>query len=318
MPYSYAEAFAPATVANVGPGFDVFGFALDGEGAGDTVEIRLTEKKGVRIREITGDGGKLPRDPSKNVASAVAMKMLRDFRPGFGVEVSLHKGLPLGSGLGSSSASAVAAAVAMNGIFGGFIAPQSMLDYARFGEKVACGAAHADNVAPALYGGFTLLRPIDKGDVEVVRLQTPKGWYVAVVHPHMELPTKKARAALPKQVSLSRMTANAGNAAAVVAALAKENIKLCGRALMGDTVVVPARKKFIRGFDDVMMAALKAGAAGASISGAGPSLFALTDSRSHAKVVAEKMARAWKRRGIGTDVFVSPMGGRGARIIERR
>jgi homoserine kinase len=321
MVIRYTKAFAPATVANVGPGFDVFGFAL--EKAGDTVEAWRTERKGVRIREITGDNGELPRDPARNVASAVAARILRDVGARFGVEIALHKGLPLGSGLGSSSASAVAAALAMNGLLNGMIAPPTLLDAARYGEFVACGAAHADNVAPALYGGFIVVfqrNPLpfgeeEAGSFDVIRLAPPAGWCVAVIHPHFELPTKKARASLPKTVTLDRMTANVGNASALIAAISSGDIRLAGRALMGDAVVVPARKRLIKGFDAVAAAAVKAGAAGVSISGAGPSLFALTSSKGHAKVVAEKMSLAWRRLGVVTDVLTSRFGAPGARIL---
>jgi homoserine kinase len=308
-------------VANVGPGFDVFGFALDG--AGDTVEAWRVVRSGVRLREVTGDGGKLPRDPRRNVATAVASKMLREAGAAFGVEMTLHKGLPLGSGLGSSAASAVAAAVALNALLGDRFSKEELLDFARCGEKVACGSAHADNAAPALYGGFTLVLSTELPKrglfpaVDIIRLVLPKNWYIAVVHPHFELPTKKARAILPDRVPLSKMTSNVGNAAALVAALAKNDIALFGRALMGDRVIEPVRAKLIPGYKDVKKAAMQAGAFGAAVSGAGPSMFALTADRAGAKVVAERMAAAWRKVGIAADPFVSPIGTRGARVLSK-
>lgn len=314
MPVVYAKAFAPATVANVGPGFDAFGFAV--AGAGDTVEARCTEKRGLRLMQITGDGGALPRDAKKNVVTAVTAKMTRDLGLLFGIELSLHKGLPLGSGLGSSSASSVAAAVAVNELIGNAYSDEELLDFARYGEKVACGAAHADNVAPSLFGGFCVVRSLDP--LDVIRLTVPSAWRAVVVHPHIDLPTKKARAVLPKSVSLKDMITNAANAAAVVAAIHNKDIWLFGRAVMAESVVVPARRKLIPGFTDVGIAAMHAGASGVSISGAGPSMFALTADVRHAKVVAAKMVRAWKQHGIDADVVVSPIGATGARILTRR
>ncbi len=298
------SASAPATVANVGPGFDVFGFALDGPC--DTVEIRRVSRRGVRLLEIVG-ADDLPLSSSKNVASAVAAKMLRAANTKFGIEMILKKGLPLGSGLGSSSASAVAAAVATNRLLGERFSDPELLDFARYGEKVACGAAHADNVAAALFGGFIIVR----GE-EVIRLAVSKQWRVVVAHPHFVLPTKKARAVLPSRVPLSATTTNVAHAAALIAAIYKKDLALFGRAVMGDAVVTPARKRLIPGFDSVHCAALDAGAVGVSISGAGPSVFALTDTDNHAKLVARKIIAAWRRHGIASDVFVSRIGATGA------
>ncbi len=305
------KAFAPATVANVGPGFDAFGFALSG--AGDTVEARRVEKRGVRLVGISGDGGALPRDAKKNVVAAVAAKMVRGLGLPFGIDLALEKGLPLGSGLGSSSASAVATVVAVNALIGRPYSEADLLDFARFGEKVACGSAHADNVAPCLLGGFCVVRADDP--LEIVRLEAPRTWRAVVVHPHVVLPTKRARAALPKSVAISAMTVNAANAAAVVAALQKKDLGLFGRAVMAEAVVVPARRRLIPGFGEAARAAIHAGAAGVSISGAGPSLFALTDGDRHATLVAAKMIAAWKRLGIGAEAFTSRIGARGARIV---
>ena len=302
----FAAASAPATVANVGPGFDVFGFAL--EGPCDHVQVRRVSTPGVRL--VGAVDPTLPRVVTKNVATAVALRMLRAVNARFGVEVTLTKGLPLGSGLGSSSASAVAATVAMHRLLGERFTDDELLDFARFGEKVACGAAHADNVAPALFGGFTLVR--GGSPVEIIRIDVPKNWRVVVVHPHLELPTKKARAALPLSVALRTMTANVANAASLIAALYKKDLALFGRALMGDAIVTPVRKRLIPGCDVAMRAAIQAGAAGVSISGAGPSIFALTDSDAHAKLVARRIAAAWCRSGTETDIFVSRIGARGA------
>lgn len=305
------KAFAPATVANVGPGFDAFGFAL--ERPGDHVEARRSGRPGVRLVSVTGDGGALPRDAKRNVVAAVAGRMVRGLGLPFGIDLALEKGLPLGSGLGSSSASAVAAALAVNALVGRPYPDAELLDFARYGERIACGAAHADNVAPCLLGGFCIVRSYDP--LEVVRLDAPRTWRAVVVHPHATLPTKRARAALPKSATLSAMTSNAANAAAVVAALQKKDLGLFGRAVMAEAVVVPARRRLIPGFGEAARAAIHAGAAGVSISGAGPSLFALTEGDRRAKVVAAKMVAAWKRLGIGAEAFTSRIGAPGARIV---
>lgn len=309
---TYVKAWAPATVANVGPGFDIFGFAL--ERPGDTVEVWKSPQPGVRIVEITGDGGALSAVSDKNVASAVAIKMLRDAKAKFGLDLWLTKGLPLGSGLGSSSASAAAAAVAVARLLGDRCSEAELLDYARFGEEIACGSAHADNVAAALFGGFTIVRHDDIP--EIVRLKPPSDWFVAVVHPHAVLETRRARRAVPRTVAMSDHVANSSNAAAAIAAIAMKNLELFGRAVMADRVVETARAPLIPGYGQVVRAALRERAAGVAISGAGPSLFALTSGERRAKVIGASMAAAWKRAGIAADVVTSKMGAPGAKILK--
>lgn len=305
------KAFAPATVANVGPGFDVFGFAL--ETVGDVVEANRTARGGVRLLEISGDGGRLPLGGQDNVVTVAAKAVLRAAKANFGVELKLQKGLPLGSGLGSSSASSVAAAVAVNALLRRPFSRETLIEFARLGEKAACGTAHADNVAPCLLGGFTIVRSYEP--LEVVRLDVPSGWWVAVVHPHLELPTREARAVLPKLVPRAALVENVGNATAMVAALMKKDLSLFGRALSNDQVVEPARAPLIHGHTTVRRAALRAGAVGAAISGAGPSMFALASSRSAAEKIVAAMKRAWAREGVGADIIVSRMGAAGAKLI---
>ncbi|MBI4458272.1 homoserine kinase [Candidatus Uhrbacteria bacterium] len=302
------SAFAPASVANVGPGFDVFGFAL--EGAGDTVTARRSDQPGVRLLKIEGDGGRLPVG-ADNIVCVVAAAMLRAANPGFGIELFLFKGLPLGSGLGSSSASAVAAAAAVNGLLVGAFDNKQLLEFAREGERAACGAAHADNVAASLYGGFTM---VAGEPPEVSVLKVPASWHAAVVHPHLELPTKKARAVISPAVSLANHTATLAAAARLVAGIAGGDLAMVGRSVMGDRVATPARAGLIPHYEQVVAAALQKGAAGASISGAGPSIFALTEGLEGAKVIADAMASVWRARGIECDIIVSRMGAPGARL----
>ena len=311
MSRTSAKAYAPATVANVGPGFDVFGFALDKPG--DVVEAWRHGKRGVQLVEVTGDEGKLPREASKNVASAVAAQMLRGAGAKFGVAVRLEKGLPLGSGLGSSSASAVAAAVAVNALLDRPYAEDELLEFARYGEKVACGTAHVDNVAPALFGGFTVV--VRQDPPEVVKLQCPKAWRAVVAHPRFELSTRKARAVLPREVPLAKVTANVAAAAAAVAAVMGGDLSALGRAVTREAIVTRARSGLIPGFKEVGAAAMAAGAAGYSISGAGPSIFALTEGDRRATLVGAKMIAAWGRLGIAADLHVSRVGAQGARLL---
>ncbi len=214
--------------------------------------------------------------------------------------------------MGSYGASSAAAAVAMNALLDERYAPEQLVQFAAVGEDVACGAAHLDNVAPAVLGGFVLVR--HSHDVQAVAVPTPD-WWVAVCHPKMELPTRKARAVLPKQVSLRDMTRNVSNASALMVGLMSEDLELFGHALMSDVVVERVRAPLILNYDLVRKAALETGAAGVSISGAGPSVFAVVDSEQSAHQIGEAMSAVWKALDIGIDVYVSQLGGRGAYIV---
>src|SRR5215469_3080710 len=225
-PYREVCAFAPATVANVSCGFDIFGFAVDAPG--DEVVARVLETPGVTISVITGDGGRLPHEASANTAGAAALALLGGIGEARGVELEVHKRMPLGSGLGSSAASAVAAVVAVNTLFGSPLTHAELLPFALTGEQVACGPSdvHADNVAPALLGGFTLIRgtrPLD-----VVSLRTPAGLSCALVHPDLEVRTAQARGMLPERVALADAVAQWGNAAGLVAGLLLGDFALIG------------------------------------------------------------------------------------------
>jgi len=304
------RAFAPATVANVGPGYDCLGFALGG--LGDAVEVRVVEDPPKRQRvtiEVRGDDGALPTKPEKNCASAVALAMLDDAEVDFGLEMLLGKGLPLGSGLGSSGASSAAAAVAVNALLDNRYEPEELVRFAALGEEVACGTAHLDNVAPAVLGGFVLVR--HSRTIQAITVDTPD-WWVAVCHPHVEVPTSKARAAVPKQVSTHDMTRNVSNAAALMVALMSDDLELFGRSMMSDVVVERVRAPFIPNYDLVRQAALEAGAAGVSISGAGPSVFAVAGDQKAARTAGDAMASVWLSLDIDADVFVSKLGDRGA------
>jgi homoserine kinase len=307
--HALVSVFAPATVANVASGFDVLGFALDAPG--DAVTLRRVPGKDVRVVSITGDGGRLPRD-GRNTAAVAAAGFLASIGSPFGVEITLEKRMPLSSGLGSSAASAVAAVFAANELAGRPLEPRDLLPFTIEAERAACGSAHADNVAPALLGGFVLIRsyrPLD-----IVRLPVPAGLSCAVAHPHTELRTEDARRVLKKEISLSNATRQWGNLAALVAALYTGDLALLGRSLQ-DVVAEPARSFLIPGFDAVKEAALAAGALGCSISGSGPSVFALCASPEDARRAGTAMQAAFQGAGLGSDLFLSAVNTRGPVIV---
>ncbi len=311
--------FAPATVANVGSAFDVLGFAV--AAPGDTVTARRSEKPGVTISEIVGDNGVLSRDPHKNTAGVSVLALIKHLEgqglsslATTGIDISLEKGLPIGSGLGSSSASTVAAVVAANEILGAPLSREELLPFAMEGERVACGAAHADNVAPALLGGFVLIRSYDP--LDVVHLPTPSNAWVTVLSPHLELKTQDARKVLKRSVSLESAISQWGNVAALVAGIYQNDVRLMGRALE-DKIVEPERAQLIPGYAAAKKAALEAGAAGCSISGSGPSLFALTESEAAANTVGLAMRSAFAALEIQSNVYVSQINSTGTSVIHR-
>lgn len=314
--------FAPASVANVGPGFDVLGFAL--HRPGDTVEAEISDAPGVDLVEITGDGGLLPQDGATNAAGAAAADVLRRARDRAmrhppsslipaGVRLWLHKGIPLQSGMGSSGASAAAAAGAVNELLGRRFTPAQLVRSAMAGEMAACGSAHADNVAPSLMGGFVLVRSY--APLDLIRLPVPDGLFVSVVHPHCAVSTREARTVLAGQTfGLPAIVANAGNVAAMVAALYQSNLPLLGRCVE-DRIVEPLRAEMIPGFAAVKRAALNAGALGCSISGSGPTVFAFADREDVAARVAHAMRAAFQTEaGLDTDAWVGAVSSDGARV----
>lgn len=302
----WIRAFAPATVANVACGFDIFGFAL--ERPGDVVAARRRGKPGVAIVEITGDGGRLPRDAERNTAGVAARHLLGD--SGVGVELRLAKGLPLASGLGSSAASAVAAAVAVDALLGLGAPRERLLAAAMEGERVAVGSGHADNAAASLYGGFVLVRHGPR----VTELPVPAGLSCALVRPHVEIDTGVARALLGDHVELGAAVTQWGNTAALVAGLFRGDWELVASALH-DAVAEPVRSPQVPAFADVQAAARGAGALGCSLSGSGPSIFALCASPDVARRCAAEMAAALTAAGVAHDVVVSPLGVPGARVL---
>ncbi len=304
------KVFAPATVANVTCGYDILGFAV--HEPGDEVLIKLTDSPGINIKEIHGDGGLLPKDAKKNTVS-VAIKAFidhLDIQPG--VDIYLHKKMPLGSGLGSSAASAVAGVFALNVLLDNPLKVSDLLPFAMQGEAMACGEAHADNVAPALLGGFVLIRSYSP--LDVVKIDAPKDLYATIIHPHIEIATKDARSILKKSILLKDAVQQWGNVAGLVTGLIKEDYSLIGRS-MEDVIIEPVRSMLIPGFDQVKAAALQAGALGCGISGSGPSIFSLSRSRDIAIQVGEAMDECFQALNISSDRFISQVNQQGPLII---
>ncbi len=306
---SEVTAFAPATVANLGPGLDVLGLALSAPG--DRVTARRTSGMGISMARVVGDGGALPVDPDKNTAGIAAKATLEKAGISAGIEITLEKGMPIGSGLGSSAASAAAAAYAVNLLIG---SPLKRIDLVEpcLAAEAAVAGRHADNVAPALLGGLILVRSLDP--LDLVRLPLPEGVRMTVITPAMELSTRTARAALPASIPLSSLVHNTAAIAGLVSACYSNDLALLGRSLV-DAVATPARSSLIPGCAEVIEAALDAGALGSSISGAGPSIFALCRSERSAHEVADRMIGAFGRAGQTATAVVSPADCPGARRV---
>jgi homoserine kinase len=308
--------FAPATVANVGPGYDVLGLAV--EAPGDHVRARAIERPGVHLAEVTGDHPKLPPADDGNTACVAARLVLRRVaelwpeRAVPGVELTLHKGLPVGSGLGSSGASAAAAAQAVNLLCGAPLATGELVVFCAEAEAAACGSAHPDNVAPSLLGGVTLVRAVD--DVIAVPVAPRLELTVALVTPRQELPTRLARRAIPGQIPLAEALHNMAHLGALICALQRGDGALLSRAL-SDRIAEPRRAPLIEGFAAVKQAALDAGALGASISGAGPTIFALCSGAPTVHAAADAMSATLTRLGRPHEVRVSAVASSGAREV---
>jgi homoserine kinase len=303
--------FAPGSVSNVACGFDIMGFAL--EEPGDVVVAAPQDDPGVSIAAIHGDDGRLTKEIRKNTASAAVLALLNRLETTRGISLTIHKGLPLASGIGSSGASAVAAVVAANELLGRPAPMAMLLECAMAGEFAGCGSVHPDNVTPSLYGGFILARSAQPPDI--VRLPVPDGLACAVLHPKMEVETGAARKLIGDQVALKDATRQWANVGGLVAALYTSDLALLSRSLV-DAIAEPKRAALVPGFFDVKAAAIAAGALGASLSGSGPSIFALASSIEIARVAGEAMQAAFAlTSNVGADLWVCPVGRQGARIV---
>jgi homoserine kinase len=303
-------AFAPATVSNVACGFDVLGFAL--HEPGDRVTVRFIES-GVRIDGIDNDGGRIPRDAAKNTAGVAVQALLTHLGERRGIALHITKGLPLSSGLGGSAASAAAAVVAADALLAARSSRETLIACALEGEKLGAGSAHCDNIAPAICGGFVLVR--ESSPPDVVRLPVPPGLTAVVVHPDLEIETAKARALLGTTVSLHDAVAEWANLGAFVHSLHTNDFALMSRSLH-DSIAEPRRAPLVPGLAAIKRAAGDAGALGSSLSGSGPSLFALCANATIAARVADAMTAA-VRRHIGGEpqTYVSQVADQGARVL---
>ena len=306
---SEVRAFAPATVANLGPGFDVLGLALSGPG--DTVLARRVPGQGVRIGAVRGDGGLLPWDATRNCAGIAAQAVLHAAGVDVGVELELDKGLPIGSGAGSSAASAAAAAMATNLLIGSPLRKRQLVGPCLEAEAFVSGR-HADNVAPALLGGLVLVRSVDP--LDLVRLPLPAGLYVVLLTPDLRVDTRDARAVLPDHLPLATAVRNQANLAAFVSACYSGDLALLGRCVV-DCIATPERARLAPGSQGAMDAALDAGALGSSLSGSGPSVFALCRSARSADETARAMTAAFAAVGVASRTTISPAEAPGARRL---
>ena len=303
----YVKLLAPATVANLVCGFDVLGMCL--HEPNDVMEIRLLSEKKVVI--ISADGFPLPQDPMQNTAGAPLVEMLQELPDDIGFEVTIHKKIKPGSGIGSSAASAAGAVVGANYLLGDFFSRQDLVRFAMFGEKVASGVKHADNIAPCIYGGITLIRSIHP--LDIVPLTTPD-LFVTIVHPQIEVRTSDARQILRKEVLLKDAIKQWGNIAGLVAGFMQNDLDLIGRSLE-DVIIEPVRSILIPGFDEVKLKCKKAGALGGGISGSGPSIFMLSKDEATAMQVENVMKTIYTNIGLDHHTYVTKINKTGVQIL---
>lgn len=294
-------------MANLVCGFDVLGMCLNDPA--DIMEVSLLEEKKIIVR--SADGYPLPEDPLQNTAGAPLVEMLKELEGSIGFEVLIHKRIKPGSGLGSSAASAAGAVVAANELLGNRFTKEDLLRFAMFGEKVASGVKHADNVAPCIYGGITLIRSIHP--LDIVPLNAPP-LFVTVVHPQIEVKTSDARQILRKEVQLKDAIKQWGNIAGLVAGFMKNDYELIGRSLE-DVIIEPVRSILIPGFDEVKKRCKEAGSLGGGISGSGPSIFMLNKEEKIALEAEKIMQQVFKEVGIEFKTYVTSVNAEGVKVV---
>lgn len=306
------HVFAPATVANMICGFDILGFAVDRPG--DEVKMYRSSEPGVRIRSIQGDDGKLPLDPDKNTVSACVKMLLEDLGIGqdIGLEIELIKHMPIGSGLGSSSASTVAGLFAANTLLGNPLSKEELMPYCVEGERLACGHGHADNVAPALMGGITLIR--GQEPLDIVNLPVPEELHAGIVFPKVDVPTRDARQLIKDKVQLKDAVVQWGNIAGLVAGLFRSDYDLIGRS-MHDVLIEPTRAILIPEFYEMKRIALENGALSFGISGSGPSVVAISKGENTAHRVTKEIQKHLSALDIDSLQFVSAVNVDGPKIL---
>jgi homoserine kinase len=309
------KAFAPATVANVSCAFDILGFAL--ESPGDEVIIRNlgksnTENTNITISKITGDGGVIPKDPKLNTATVGILGLAKHLNLNVELEVEIHKKMPLSSGLGSSAASGAAAIFAFNELMDLNLSKKELLEFALESEKIACGIAHADNIAPSLLGGFVLTRSYEP--LDIIKLDTKVDLYAVAIHPKLEIRTEDARSILKKEIQLKIAIKQWGNIAGLITGLLTKDVDLISRSL-DDYIIEPERAQLIPGFSSVKEAALKSNALGCGISGSGPSLFTLAKNKDDASAISQAMKEAFLEKEIESTCYISKVNQEGAKLL---
>lgn len=298
------RVFCPGTIANVSCGFDVLGLSL--AGVGDYMTVTQTAIKGITISEILGQD--LPMETTQNVAGVAGLALLEALGSDAGFDIKIDKRIKAGSGIGSSAASSAGAVWAINHLLGDPFTTKELIPFAMEGERLASGVAHADNVAPALLGGFTLVRSTDP--LDVISLPSPSALYATVIHPQIEIKTADSRRILKSNLSLKDAITQWGNVGGLVAGLYREDYELIGRSLQ-DVVIEPVRSILIPGFNEIKEVALNAGALGGGISGSGPSVFALSKGKDKALKVADAMRHAYEPFGISFDIHISNINEKG-------
>jgi homoserine kinase len=303
------KVFCPATIANLSCGFDVLGLCLDN--VGDEMVVRKTTTKGIKITKI--EGADLPLETEKNVAGVALQAMLDEIKPEFGFEIEIYKHIKAGSGIGSSAASSAGAVFGANILLGEPFTRAELVKFAMQGEKLASGNAHADNVAPALLGGFTLVR--SSNPLDIIKITSPSELYATVIHPQIELKTSDARSVLKQTVSLKSAITQWGNVGGLIAGLYTNDYELIGRSLH-DEIVEPLRSVLIPGFDQIKQTCYDHGALGSGISGSGPSIFALSKGETTAKKIAKAMCAVYDSINLPYEIHVCKVNDEGMRVIE--
>jgi len=302
------RVFAPATVANLSCGFDVLGCCLDT--VGDEMVLTLTSNSKVTISKI--EGATLPMEAEKNVASVAVQALLDKYQKDVGVDIQIFKNIKAGSGIGSSAASSAGAVWGVNQLLDTPFTPLELIAFAMEGEKLASGNAHADNVAPALLGGFTLVRSYSP--LDVIKLNTPKDLVITVIHPQIEVKTSDSRSVIKQTISLNKAIKQWGNVGGLVAGLFTEDYDLIGRSLE-DVIIEPLRSILIPEFNAVKEAAINQGALGCGISGSGPSIFSLCKGEETANNVAKAIDNVYAATGLEYDIHVSKINDQGIKIL---
>ena len=302
------KIFSPATVANVACGYDVLGFCLDA--VGDEMLIRKVDKKGIRITKI--EGFELPFKTELNVAGVSALAMYETLQPDCGFEIEIYKNIKPGSGIGSSAASAVGSVFGMNALLGSPYNKTELTQFAMKGEALASKCEHADNLAPALFGGFTLVKSLSP--LEILKIPSPDNLYATIIHPQIEVKTANSRAILPKEVKLQEAIVQWANFGSLIHSLHTNNYQLMKRSLH-DAIIEPHRSKLIPFYKEVKKAALNAGALGANISGSGPSIFSLCKGIETATLVSDAIKKVYLSTGIKFDIHISKINIEGIKVL---